>query len=152
MKKLMIATITVVSLGLFSAQAMAWGGGYCGGRGQGGGWYGGNTPESPAKAESYEKFMNETAQTRQQLAAKQGEYRAVMRQDNPDPQKASALSADIESLREQLRTKAGEYELNAPGSYDGARNAYCYGPKGNFGPKNPYRGGYGGRGPGHRSW
>ena len=134
MKKLMIATIALISVGLFSAQVFAWGGGYCGGWGRGPGWHGPNTTTNPPTTERYQTFMNETAQIRQQLAAREGEYRALMVQPNPDPQKAAALSGEIASLREQVRTKAGEYGLNAAGPYGGPGNPYCYGPRGHHGP------------------
>ncbi len=51
-------------------------------------------------------FMTETADIRQALAVKRGEYRALMAGDNPSPEKAGLLAGNIAELKNQLREKA----------------------------------------------
>ncbi|MDZ7697537.1 MAG: hypothetical protein U5R49_11650 [Deltaproteobacteria bacterium] len=138
MKKLLIATVTLVSLGLFASQGMAFWGGSCGGP-RGGGWVAGETPriDNERKAE-YEKYAADTAGIRKELAAKQAEYGALMANDNPDPKRAGELAGEIAGLREQLRAKAPDYGYSKRGYGPGPGNAYCYG--------------YGRRGAGPCSW
>ena len=152
MKKLTMATIALVSFGLLATQVLAWGGGYCGSRVRDTGWYGTGRAERPVNTDAYRTFLNETTQIRQQLAAKKGEYRAVMRQADPDPQRASALSAEIASLHEQLRTEADKYGLDGAGAYGGPGSRYGYCSRGDVDPGNSYCGGWSRRGPGYRPW
>lgn len=51
-------------------------------------------------------FMTDTAELRQSLAVKRGEYRALMAGENPDAKAAGKLSGEIVVLRDQLRAKA----------------------------------------------
>lgn len=91
----------------------------------------------------YQKFLADTAATRQELAAKRAEYQALMQSQNPDRAAAAALAKDIFNLREKMRAEAvaqgfgpmaGHGYANCPGS--GGRGAGCGG------------GGCGGRGMG----
>jgi|LQYC01.1.fsa_nt_gi hypothetical protein len=113
MNKLLIVLAIVVSLGIGASQAIAWygdgswgypGPGWCN-------WGGGYYPEDRG---SYQKFLNETEKSRQELAAKQGEYDALMAQPNPDQQKAGRLAQDITRLQDQLEAKAQTYNHPAP--------------------------------------
>ncbi len=51
-------------------------------------------------------FMKDTADLRQNLAVKRGEYRALMAGENPNPKEAGKLSGEIAGLKDQLREKA----------------------------------------------
>jgi zinc resistance-associated protein len=131
MKKPLVVTLATISLVLIGSLALAcWEDGYWGwggpGRGHGGGYYSDVNP-------GYQNFLNDTANLREELAAKQGEYNALMTQSNPDPKRAAQLSQEIARLNEQLRVKAQSFRPG-PGSHGGAMGPYCY----------DYR--YGGRG------
>jgi zinc resistance-associated protein len=131
MKKILVILVTVVFVGLIGSQAWAcmwdgyWGG-YMGG--PMGGY--GNSLQGGAN----QGFFNDTAQLRQDLAAKQGEYNALMAKSNPDPKRAADVSRQITSLHDQLQSKAQAYNLPAPGA------GYGSGPM--FG-NNRMGGGYG---------
>ncbi len=78
----------------------------------------GNTPKRQGKGcpaqvspEIQQKFLTETASLREDLAAKRGEYRAVMAHDNPDSKIAGELSREIFKLQEQIRIKASALGL-----------------------------------------
>ena len=64
--------------------------------------------QQPDKAmmEAKDKFLTETTELRKTMAEKQASMRALMKNTNPDPQKAAQLAGEIFDLREQLRTKA----------------------------------------------
>jgi len=116
MKRFVMVSALVVFLGLLASQALAcwWDGNYGGhmmGWGSGRGYY----PQS---------FLNETATLRQELAAKQGEYNALMAQSNPDPNRAAQLSQEIVGLQDQLQAKAQARGFMGPRGYNG------YGPGG----------------------
>ena len=121
MKKLLIVLVTVVSVGLSGSVALAcywdgyWGepmrgpmmggpmmGGYYSGMNQGG---------------TYQNFLNDTVALRQELAAKQGEYNALMTQPNPDPKRAGELSREMVGIHDRLQAKAQASGLPAPGAY-----------------------------------
>ncbi|MEJ2589179.1 MAG: hypothetical protein P8165_16710 [Deltaproteobacteria bacterium] len=129
MKKLIIGTITLLTLGLLVSPGLAfWGGGYCNGP-RGGGWYAGDTPQiDNARKAEYDKYVAETAGIRQKLAAKQAEYNALMANDNPDPKRAGELAGEIAGLREQLRSKAPTYA--GPGYGPGYGYGHMYGRRG----------------------
>jgi len=109
MKKTILVIAAVAFISLIGTQAFAcyWNG-YWGGPmgGPVAGYYGGN----------YQGFSDDTVQLRQDLAAKQGEYNALMAKSNPDPKRAADLSRQITSLHDQLRSKAQAYNLPAPGA------------------------------------
>ncbi|MBW2053878.1 MAG: hypothetical protein JRI85_16830 [Deltaproteobacteria bacterium] len=82
-------------------------------------WYWGG-PMAGFTGNTYQQFYDETAKLRQDLAAKQGEYNALLAAPSPDPKRASELSREIAALHDQLRNKARVYNLPAPKSgYNG---------------------------------
>jgi len=76
----------------------------------------------------YEKFLSDTAATRQELAGKRAEYQALMRGQNPDPAAAAKLSKEIFTLQEKMRAQAPQ----------------GYGPRGGIGNCPGFGGGFGG--------
>ena len=68
-------------------------------------------PVSPELEKKRQAFFDQTVELRRKLMTRRTELRAVMRADNPDPARASALAAEIFDLREQLRKTARELEL-----------------------------------------
>ena len=136
MRKLVIVIALVASVGLLASAALAcyWDG-YYGGPMEGP-MMGGYNP-GVAQGASYQTFLDETQDLRQELAAKQGEYNALMVQSNPDPKKAGQISREIAGLHGQLQAKAGARGLGAqggPGRYSAPIRPYGYG----------YGSGYGG--------
>ncbi|MFO7839984.1 MAG: hypothetical protein R6X08_10875, partial [Desulfosalsimonadaceae bacterium] len=55
-------------------------------------------------------FMEETADLRDELAGKRGEYQALMARENPEPERASELQREMSEIREQIRSKAQNYQ------------------------------------------
>jgi hypothetical protein len=133
MKKLGIALTLVVSLGLFAALAWAcpWDGNYSGGpmEGRWGCYYG--NPD-PAPSGDYERFLDETADLRKDLAAKGAKYDALMARPDPDPIRISRLTQQIFDIQRQLQEKSQEYGTSGTmhrGPYrSGVWNcgAYCW--------------------------
>lgn len=125
MRKLFIALITVVAVGLVGSLVVAcpWDGYW--GEPMGNTW--GNNPPGMNNSGSYWKFMNETAELRGRIAARRGEYNALMAQPNPDPKRAGELSREITELHDQLKAKAQAYDLPSPGYRGNGRN-YPAGP------------------------
>lgn len=136
MRKLVIVIALVASVGLITSTALAcyWDG-YYGGP-MGGPAYGpwGGYAPGAAPSGAYQNFLNDTAKLRQELAAKQGEYNALMAQSNPDPKKIGQLSQEMAGLHEQLRTKAQGSGLAGPMPHSGRMGPDPYG----------YGSGYGG--------
>ena len=114
MRKLLIVIALVASVGLLASAALAcyWDG-YYGGP-MGGPMMGGYNP-GVAQGGSYQTFLDETQDLRQELAAKQGEYNALMVRSNPDPQKAGQISREMEGIHGQLQAKARARGLGAQG-------------------------------------
>ncbi len=137
MKKLLVVLVAVMALGFIGSQALAcmWDG-YWGGP-MGGSW-GGGYYSNVNPGGSHQKFLNDTASLRGELAAKQGEYNALMTQPNPDTKRAGKLSREIAELHDQLKAKAQTYDLAAPTP----RGNYYNPPNAHYG----YCGGWGGRG------
>ncbi len=105
MKKILIVLITVVSLGFVASLALAcmWDG------------YGGNAMGNYSRGyyapgvnsgAAYQNFLNDTATLRQELAAKQGEYNALMARPNPEPKRIGQLSREIGGMHDRLHTRA----------------------------------------------
>jgi zinc resistance-associated protein len=115
MRKLVITLAVVGVVGLVASQALAWGPWRQGGWSSMGSHYGAYT------GGAYQNFLNDTAQLRQELAAKQGEYDALLAQPNPDPKRTAQVSQEIARLQEQIQTKAQSPGTAAPGPY-------AYGP------------------------
>ena len=132
MRQLFIALITVVAVGFIGSLVLAcpWDGYWGGSMGDARGSY------SPGmnNSGSYQRFMNETAGLRSRIAARQGEYNALMAQPNPDSRRAGELSQEISELHDQLKARARAFNLPAPG----------YGGNGRNYPAGPYHGYCGG--------
>ena len=58
------------------------------------------------QVQARQAFMKDTTDLRVNLAAKKGEYRALMAGENPNPKEAGKLSGEIANLKNQLREKA----------------------------------------------
>jgi zinc resistance-associated protein len=129
MRKVTIVLVMVVALSLVASQALAcmWDG-YDGGP-MGGPMMGGyNSGVAPSGV--YQIFLDETQDLRQELAAKQGEYNALMAKSNPDPQKAGQISREIAGMHGQLQAKASARGLGAQGGqrpYSAPMRSYGYG-------------------------
>lgn len=106
MKKTMLILAAISLIALIATQAFAcyWDG-YWGGPmgGPMAGFHGGN----------HQEFYDNTAQLRQDLAARQGEYNALLATSNPDPERTAELSREITALHDQLRAQARAYNLPA---------------------------------------
>ena len=129
MRKITVVLVMVVALGLVASQALAsmWDG-YDGDY-MGGPMMGGYYNQGVAPGGSYQTFLDETQGLRQELAAKQGEYNALMAQSDPDPQKAGQVSREIAGLHGQLQAKAsarGPGAQGGPGGYNAPMRPYGY--------------------------
>ncbi|MBW2107753.1 MAG: hypothetical protein JRI36_03680 [Deltaproteobacteria bacterium] len=104
MKNFMVILTTVLLAGVATSQASAcWWDGYRGGhmRGSQAGYYCGIIP-----SQANQSFLKDTEKLREKLAAKQGEYDALLAQPKPDPKQAGKLSKEIAEIQGQLRAKA----------------------------------------------
>ena len=101
MKKITLILIAVAITGFSATQALA-------GRGHQGYRDGGCIQQNltDEQVQARQAFMKDTAELRQSLAVKRGEYRALMAGENPDPKAAGQLSGEIAGLKNQLREKA----------------------------------------------
>ena len=127
MKKTVLILITLFSIVFFASQALAcyWDG-YWGGHM--GGPMGGSYADTYAGG-NYQEFYDDTSKLRQNLAAKQGEYNALMASQNPDPKRATRLNSEISVLHDQLRAQARSHNLPAPNTGYGSRmggHGYCW--------------------------
>lgn len=134
MKKVLVALVVALGLGLIASQALAcWWGGYGGGGMMWGptrGHYSGAAPSGW----DYRGFMADTANLREELAAKQGEYDALMANPNPDPERAAQLSREMARLNDQLQAKAQGFGMHGRGLGWGhygmgmspGRGGYCW--------------------------
>ena len=127
MKKLFIILIVTTVFGFIASQAFA-----CYWDGYWGGPTNGRYSQDVEQSEAYQKFLSKTAKLREELSAKQGEYNALMNQDNPDPKRVGKLSQEITELHNQLRAKAKAHNLptlenrgNYHGQHRGHNNDYC---------------------------
>ena len=125
MKKMLFILFAIASVAFISSQAMA-----CYWQGYWGGPMG--APMSGFNTNSftegnYQGFFDNTAQLRQDLAAKEAEHNALMARSNPDPKRTAELSKQITSLHDQLRAKARSYNMPAP------RGNYGHGPMRGYG-------------------
>ena len=123
MKKLLIVLVSVAAFGFIGSQALAcmWDG-YWGGP-MGGSW-GCGYYSNVNPGGSHQKFLNDTSKIRGELAAKQGEYNALMAQPNPDPKRAGKLSQEIAALHDQLKATAQTYDLSTPRTYSAPPMGY----------------------------
>jgi zinc resistance-associated protein len=124
MKKTILVIAAVACIALTGTQAFAcyWDG-YWGGPNGGpmAGYYG--DTYAPG---NYQGFYDDTSQLRQNLAAKQREYNALMATPNIDSKRAAQLRSEISALHDQLSAQARSYNLPAP-------NAGYYGRMGGYG-------------------
>lgn len=112
MKTVIIAIAATLIVGFFAASAYAWG---CG-NGYGGGMHGnGHYNQSGNNNGAYQTFINDTQALRSSISADRAELNAMMAGDNPDPQKARALSEKISTSENELRTKAQEFKVAGRG-------------------------------------
>ncbi len=113
-----------------------WGGDYWGGA-RDGRWGGAYGDMGSAPSGDHQKFLDETADLRKDLAAKGAEYDALMARPDPDPTRAGELSKEIFDIQAQLREKARQYEISGMrhrGSHNHGRHhrgawncgAYCW--------------------------
>lgn len=102
MKKFMIVLAVIATVGFIAIQVSAcmWDGYY--GGGDMGGYSGGYTSQDGVDQD----FLNETAQLRQDIASKRGEYNALISQPSPNPKRVTKLSQEITVLYERLHAKA----------------------------------------------
>jgi zinc resistance-associated protein len=112
MKKTILVIAATAFIALFSTQAFA-----CYWDGYWGGPAGG--PTAGFNGDQHQGFYEKTAQLRQDLAEKRGEYNALMAASNPDPKRAAQLSREIATLHDQLRVQARSYNLPM------SNNGYC---------------------------
>ncbi len=103
MKKLFIVLVTVVALGFIGSQVLAcmWDGYWGGSRGS---YSGGHA--SGMTGGAYQNFLNDTAKLRQELAAKQGEYNALMAEPDFDRSRTARLSTEIAGMHDRLHSRA----------------------------------------------
>jgi len=77
-----------------------------------------------------QRFFDNTAQLRQDLAAKQREYNALLATPAPDPKRAAGLSYEINALHDQLSAQARSYRLPSPSANNGygrmGGNDWCW--------------------------
>ena len=106
MKKTMLTLAAISLIMLIGTQAFA-----CYWDGYWGGPMGG--PMAGSYDGQYQGFYDNTAQLRQDLAAKQGEYNALLATSNPDPERTAELGREIAVLHDQLRAQARSYNLPA---------------------------------------
>ena len=118
MKKIVVALVLISSLFFAGTQVWAWSGG-C----QGCPMAAGGENTANVNPEAYQKFIDSTAQLRLDLAAKRGEYEAVLAQTNPDPKQAGQVSREIAEIQSKIQLKAKEQGLPAWGQ----GNGFCKG-------------------------
>ena len=112
MKKTILVIAAVASITLLGTQAFA-----CYWDGYWGGPMGGPTTgfyEDTYARGNYQGFYDDTSQLRQDLAAKQGEYNALLATSNPDPKRAAELNREIIVLHDRLSAQARSHNLPAP--------------------------------------
>ena len=119
MKKSILALAAIATITLTGTQVFA-----CYWDGYWGGPMGG--PMAMVNGGNSQGFYEKTAKIRQDLAAKQGEYGALLATTNPDPQRAADLSREITVLHDQLSVQARSFNLPAPGTgHSGHMNGYA---------------------------
>lgn len=118
MKKIVLAaalTGMVALVGAHTASADAgYGYGNCGFYGN----YG--TVRDAENSKALDKYLDETATLRKDLAVKEAELVALLRQKNPDEKKVAGLSGELFDLRTELSAKAEE--RNVPTRYAGRQH------------------------------
>jgi len=132
MKKTIMTLIIALTIGLIGTQVWAVGG--CT-------MTGGTAQAADVNPEAYQKFIDDTATLRLDLAAKNGEYEAVLAQTNPDPKQAGQIAREMAEIQAKIQAKAKENGLPAMGCGRGSGQGMmgCQGKmgmgKGNHGKK-----------------
>ena len=131
MKRTIITLTLVVALGIFGAQAFAYG------PGSGAGCWGGNAAnvENP---EQYQQFLDQTTDLRRELALDHAELATIMHADNPDAARVRALTERVldtqEAINEQAETLGIADGWTCP--YGGYGNMGGYGGRGSMMGRN----------------
>ncbi|MDK9708329.1 MAG: hypothetical protein OEL83_14900 [Desulforhopalus sp.] len=121
MKKSILALAALATITLTGTQVFA-----CYWDGYWGGSMGG--PMAMVGGGNYQDFYAKTAQIRQDLAAKQGEYNALMASPNPDTKRTGDLNREITILHDKLSAQASTHNLPAlNGGRHGNMNGYAMG-------------------------
>jgi Spy/CpxP family protein refolding chaperone len=66
------------------------------------------------QSEAFDAFRKDTTALRRTMMSKRVAMRALMNGTNPDPDQAAKLAGELFDLREQMRSKAKERNLNLP--------------------------------------
>ena len=157
MKKITLVVLAVVLAMVFTAQAMAFYGGY--GRGRGGGpcvqgdtgYYGAGvnlTDEQIAKINNLRAaHLKDIQPLQEKMFSKRGEMRQLWLQQTPDERKIRTVQRDTRTLRDQMQDKMLSYRLSTlkvltpeqqakvQGSYSG--RGFGPGCNGIGGPRGP---------------
>lgn len=95
----------------------------------------------PALQEKRDKFFADTQEVRKEMAMKQAEKQALLRNDNPDPQALSKITGELFDLRTTMRQKAQEAGLPAVFGPMAGRGGFAPGMRGRgFAPGMDERG------------
>jgi Spy/CpxP family protein refolding chaperone len=95
-----------------------------------------------------QKFYDDTAQLRSQIAAKHSELNILMNTSNPDVQKAKALQKEVSDLKAKMAQETLNFQFEVRKINPDARLGMGYG-RGMGGPGRGMGGHRGGYGPGH---
>lgn len=109
-KKIVLAAILTSGLALAITQSAVAQPGYQGYRGQ----QPCQMQMDPVAQKARNKFLNETVETRKQLAEKNAAMRGLMNAGTPDTVQASQIAGELFELRETLRLKAQETGMPLP--------------------------------------
>lgn len=97
------------------------------------------TPEQAGQMfDLRQKFMNETADLRKQMAIKRAELAALWKAENPDQNQIQAKQKEMNALRDQMQERATAFRLQArkiaPQGFMGGMGRGCgMGPGGGMG-------------------
>ena len=111
-KRIIMILAVILSVGFIAGSAWAC---YWDGSWGNSGW-GYDSNHYGNQSSNYQNFMNDSASLREEIAAKHGEYNALMAQQNPDPERAAQIQKDIAKLNNQIQQKAQKYNMNAWGA------------------------------------
>jgi zinc resistance-associated protein len=105
MKKQIVALALISSLTMVAAASADWGkgGGGKGGCAQMQGQY---QQLDQATKDKLQQFAKDNQESRKEIAMKRAEMRALMSNDNPDPQLAAKIAGELFDLRNTMRQKA----------------------------------------------
>lgn len=105
MKKQILAVVLISGLAMATAASANWG--------RGGGYNAGYCPQAqvnqqldPAVQQKVDAFYTDTQALRKEMAVKQAEKMALMRNDNPDAAAVAKLTGEMFDLQTAMREKA----------------------------------------------